>query len=257
MAGKFVWYELMTSNAFAAESFYRDVVGWGARDAGMTDFQYTLLSVGETPVAGLIQCPPDVPQIQGGPGWLGYVGVDDVDATSAAAEKLGAKVHRAPTDIPDIGRFAILVDPQGACFALFKPTRAFEHPAPMTPGTFGWHELHTTDAEKALAFYGTLFGWKQIRALDMGPIGSYHIFGDDSMPTGFGGMFNDSAAQRPHWLFYTAVADIDAAAARAPAAGGQIVRGPTEVPGGAWVVQSTDPQGAAFALVGMRDKNAA
>ncbi len=172
MASKFVWYELMTSNAFAAESFYRDIVGWSARDAGMPNFQYTLLSVGETPVAGLVQCPPDVPSGQGGPGWLGHVGVDDVDAAAAKAQTLGAKVLHPPTDIPnDVGRFAVLADPQGACFGIFKPKGEREMPAPMTPGTIGWHELHTTDAEKALAFYSALFGWKEIQAMDMGPIG--------------------------------------------------------------------------------------
>ncbi len=152
MASKFVWYELMTSDASGAESFYRDVVGWSARDAGMTNLKYTLLLVGEIPVAGLMQCPPDVPQGQGGPGWLGYVGVADVDATLAQAQKLGASVHRASTDIPGVGRFAVLADPQGAVFALFKPNGASTPPAPMTPGgTIGWHELHAADAEKAFA----------------------------------------------------------------------------------------------------------
>ncbi len=257
MAGKFVWYELTTSNAFAAESFYRDIVGWSARDSGMTNFKYTLFSVGETPMAGLVQFPPDVPQAQIPPSWLGYIGVDDVDAKVAEAEKLGAKVHHAPTDIPDIGRFAVLADPQGAAFALFKPNGTGASLAPMTPGTISWNELHTKDAKNALDFYSALFGWQQIQAMDMGPAGSYHIFGNENTPMGIGGMFNDPEARHPHWLYYFVTADIDAAVARVKTAGGKIVREPTEVPGGAWVIHGQDPQGALFALVGMRSATAA
>jgi uncharacterized protein len=258
MVSKFVWYELMTSNAFAAESFYRDVVGWSARDSGMTAFKYMLFSVGEMPVAGLMQFPPDAPQGQGKPGWLGYAGVDNVDAKADAAVKLGAKVMHAPTDIPDIGRFAVLSDPQGACFAIFKPNGTPPAPLPpMTQGTIGWHELHTTDAQKAFDFYSTLFGWKAIQAMDMGPLGSYQIFGDETSPMGFGGMFKDAEAAHPHWLYYFFVADIDAGVARVKGAGGKIVREPTQVPGGAWIIHGHDPQGALFALVGMREGNAA
>jgi uncharacterized protein len=259
MASKFVWYELMTSNALAAESFYRDVVGWSARDSGMTAFKYMLFSVGETPVAGLMQLASEPIPGQGGPGWLGYIGVDDVDAKAAAAEKLGAKVLHAPTDIPDIGRFAVLSDPQGAFFSLFKPngTPPTPPPPPMTPGTIGWHELHTSNAQKAFDFYSTLFGWQQTGAMDMGPIGTYHLFGDESSPMGLGGMFNDPEAPHPYWLYYFATADIDAAMERVKAAGGKIIREPTQVPGGAWIIHGRDPQGAVFALVGMREANAA
>jgi predicted enzyme related to lactoylglutathione lyase len=257
MADKFVWYELMTSNASAAESFYREVVGWSARDSGMTGIKYIILSVGDAPVAGLAQLSAEPVPGQGGPGWLGYIGVDDVDAKAAAAEKLGAKVLHAPTDIPGVGRFAVLSDPQSACFALFKPSGEREAPAPMTPGTIGWRELHTSAAQKAFDFYSTLFGWQQIQAMDMGPIGTYHIFGDENAPMGMGGIFNDAEAPQPHWLYYFMVADIDAAIARVTAAGGRIIREPTQVPGGAWIIHARDPQTGLFALVGMRDANAA
>ncbi len=164
MASKFVWYELMTSNAFAAESFYRDVVGWSTRDAGMPDFKYILLSVGDSLVAGLVQFPADAAQAQAQPAWFGYIGVDDVDAKADEAVKLGAKLHHAPTDIPNnIGRFAVLSDPQGAFFSLFKPNGTPPAPLPpMTPGTIGWHELHTKNAQKAFDFYSTLFGWQRL-----------------------------------------------------------------------------------------------
>jgi uncharacterized protein len=258
MADKFVWYELMTSNAFATESFYREVVGWSARDAGMTGMKYIILSVGEAPVAGLVQFPPEAPQNEGKPGWLGYIGVADVDAKTSEVEKLGGKVLHPPTDIPDIGRFAILTDPQGVCFALFKPNGGPAEPLPpMTQGTIGWRELHAKDATKAFDFYSTLFGWKAIQAMDMGPIGTYQIFGDETTQMGFGGMFSDPEAAHPYWLYYFFVADIDAGVARVKAAGGKIIREPVQVPGGAWIIHGHDTQGTLFALVGMREAGAA
>jgi uncharacterized protein len=258
MADKFVWYELMTSNAFETEAFYREVVGWSARDAGMTGMKYIIMSIGERPMAGLVQFPEDAPQSQQGkPGWLGYIGVADVDAKAAAAEKLGAKVLHAPTDIPDIGLFAVIMDPQGVCFALFTPNGSAEPVAPMTQGTIGWHELHTNAADKAFAFYSTLFGWKSIQEMDMGPLGTYQIFGDDTTPMGFGGMFNDTEAAHPYWLYYFFVPDIDAGVARVKAAGGKIVREPAQVPGGAWIIHAHDVLGSLFALVGMRETSAA
>jgi len=258
MASKFCWYELMTSNASAAETFYSKVVGWSASDAGMPNMAYTLLSVEDVPVAGLLQFPPNIPQGQGRPAWLGYVRVDDVDATAAAAEKLGAKILQPPADIPDVGRFAVLTDPQGVCFAVFKPNGERPEAPPMTPGSISWHELHTKEADKALTFYSRLFGWKLIQDMDMGPIGTYHMFGDETTPMGMGGIFNDpdAATAQGYWLYYIAVSDIDAGMGRVKANGGSVDFGPQQVPGGAWIIQGTDPQGANFALVGQRNEGA-
>ncbi|HUZ66463.1 MAG TPA: VOC family protein [Beijerinckiaceae bacterium] len=250
--GAFVWYELMTTDAAAAEPFYKSVVGWGAKDAGMPDMSYTLFNVGEIPVAGLMTCPESVRQAGWRPGWIGHVAVDDVDASAAQAAKEGGVVHRAPQDIPGVGRFAIIADPQGVIFSLFKgngePPAA---PAPGTPGHTGWRELHARDREPAFAFYSKLFGWTKAEAHDMGPMGVYQIFAHKGEP--IGGMLTKSeAVPAPFWLYYFNVESIEAAMARVKAGDGQILSGPHEVPGGSWIVQCLDPQGAAFALVAPR-----
>jgi predicted enzyme related to lactoylglutathione lyase len=153
--GKFVWYELMTTDTKAAEAFYRGVVGWGAQDSGMTDRPYTLLTIaGAIPVAGLMALPQPARDAGAPPFWMGYVAVDDVDASAANAKQDGGAIHRAPDDIPGVGRFAVVSDPQGATLCLFKPAAAPQGPppAPGTPGTGGWRELYAADLEAAFAF---------------------------------------------------------------------------------------------------------
>ena len=142
-------------------------------------------------------------------------------------------------------------DPQGAPFVVFAPNGEAPDPlAPMTPGSVGWHELHTTDWQAGFAFYADQFGWTRADALDMGPMGIYQLFATGGAPVG--GMLNNTALPRPAWLYYFSVEAIDAATARVTAAGGQVLMGPHEVPGGAWIVQGKDPQGAMFALVALR-----
>ncbi|HVJ56021.1 MAG TPA: VOC family protein [Aliidongia sp.] len=246
--GKFVWYELMTSNMQAAERFYHSVLGWTAKSAGMPDMDYTLFSAGDRQVAGMMGQPAPGAH----PGWLGYVAVEDVDASAAQVKQAGGAVHHEPSDIPGVGRFAVIADPHGAAIALFKG--ASEGPPPVaqgTPGHTGWHELHAGNLEQDFAFYAKLFGWTKSDAMDMGEMGVYQLF--EIQGTQSGGMMTKMAATpMPHWLYYFAVADIDGALALVKSGGGQVLNGPVQVPGGSWIIQALDPQGAAFALVGQR-----
>ena len=168
------------------------------------------------------------------------------------AEKVkqkGGKIYRAPDNIPGIGRFAIVADPQGAAFALFKG-EGEAPPAPPrgTPGQAGWRELYANDHVAALDFYGELFGWTKADHVDMGDMGIYQLFAKGGEP--IGGMMNKMPQMpAPYWTYYFNVEGADAAAARVKAAGGQVLMEPMEVPGGDWIVNGLDPQGAAFNLV--------
>jgi uncharacterized protein len=249
--GKFVWYDVMTSDSKAAESFYRNVIGWDAKDSGMPNGGYTLLSVGSTMVGGLMPIPPEAGAHGAKPCWTGYIGVDDVDDTAARVTAAGGAIHKAPQDIPGIGRFAVAADPHGARFVLFHGNGEPQQPppAPNTPGFVGWHELHAGDGEKAFAFYSGLFGWTKADAVDMGPMGIYQTFATGGAPIG-GMMTKTPAIAAPQWLYYFNVEDIEAAKARASKAGGQILFGPQQVPGGSWILHCLDPQGAMFAMLG-------
>ena len=250
--GSFVWYELMTGDPAAAKTFYGAVAGWTFQDVPMPNMTYTLVHADGVQVGGIMPIPEEAAQQGAGPVWFGYVGVDDVDAAARSVEAAGGSIHRAPTDIPNVGRFAMVADPQGAVFALFQgnsdqPSRAFEL---GTPGHFGWNELHTRDGAAALDFYVGQFGWARAEPMNMGEMGYYRIFEIDG--AGAGATMDSPNFPRPMWLFYICVPDIDAALDKARSGGAEIMLEPIEVPGGMWIVQAKDPQGAMFALVGPR-----
>jgi len=249
--GSFVWYEYMCTDVAAAKSYYGKVVGWGTQDVPVSGMTYTLLKTAERQIGGMMAMPQHLCDAGMKPCWTAHVGVDDVDAAVAKLKKLDGQVHRAPTDIPDVGRFAAVADRQGANFLMFKPNQPGQRAASRGPGDVGWHELHTRDWADAFKFYSAMFGWLKGDAVDMGPMGTYQVFTVAGAPTG--GMFNSPAAQSgSFWLYYFNVGDIDAAAGRVGANGGKIMHGPVQVPGGGWIVQASDPQGAAFALLGSR-----
>jgi predicted enzyme related to lactoylglutathione lyase len=246
---RFVWYELMTSDTAAAARFYGEVVGWSMSAAGAPDLDYRQWSIGGTTIGGAMAIPADAVARGMKPAWLGYLNVDDVDGSVQRIVADGGASHMPPWNIADIGRIALVADPQGAAFYVMTPIGDGVSPSfpPGRPGHCGWNELHTTDWPAALEFYGRQFGWAKSEAVDMGPMGTYQLFnaGEDAI----GGMMNNSSPVRPAWLYYFQVDDIQAARSRVVAAGGAVIMGPHEVPGGDWVVQARDPQGAMFALV--------
>jgi predicted enzyme related to lactoylglutathione lyase len=211
---------------------------------------YHLACLGDHQVAGFMTLPPA--QMPPRPVWFGYIGVDDVDARANEIKAAGGAIHKAPQDIPSIGRFAVAADAQGAVFMLFKG--AGEPPpamAMMQTGSVGWHELHTSDWEQGWSFYEHVFGWTKDTLLEAGPMGKYQIFRTGT--AAIGGMLTDSrSSPHPYWLYYFVVEDIDAGLARVNANGGAVLFGPQAVPGGAWIISAQDPQGGLFALVGMR-----
>jgi predicted enzyme related to lactoylglutathione lyase len=250
--GRFVWYELITTDVPAAVAFYIKVMGWGAWDASVPGKAFILFSDGKASVGGLTQLSDDARETGTAPTWIGYVGVDDVDATADRITRLGGTVHVPPTDVSDISRFSIFADPQTTRLALFKWLKPGQgQPTePDARGHVGWHELIAADWEKALAFYGELFGWQREDA-DIGDTDEYQLFSAGGQTIG-GMVTKPPTIPDPFWLYYFNIGDIDAAAQRVKAGGGQILDGPTEVPGGSWIIRCVDPQGALFALKGTR-----
>jgi uncharacterized protein len=251
--GRFTWYELMTTDMAAAKTFYAEVVGWGAQDASTPGLAYSLFTAAKAAVGGLMELPADARKMGATPRWMGYVGVDDVDAAAERIKRLGGAVYVPPTDT-NIGRISVVADPQSATFAFIKglkPRR--QQPADLSKsGGVGWHELPAADWNKAFAFYSELFGWQKANA-DISPTETYQMFSAGGQT--IGGMFNKRPWDPiPFWLFYFNVDDIDAAAERVKAGGGRIYDGPLELPGGSWIARCADPQGAAFALQGNRGR---
>src|SRR5215471_13688502 len=175
--GHFVWYELMTTDVEAARAFYVEVMGWDARDASAPGAAYTLFTVGETSVGGLMTLTEDARKLGAQPRWLGYIGVDDVDAAVDRIKHLGGAVHVPPTDIPDVSRFSVVADPQMAMLVLIAWTDPGDGPLGDMdrPGHVGWHELVAAEWKSAFAFYAELFGWQRAHAA-IDPMGTYQLF---------------------------------------------------------------------------------
>ena len=250
--GHFAWYELVTTDVKAAAAFYTSVIGWGAQDVSLPNRTYILLSAGPSLVSGLFELPESARAAGGKPHWLGYVRVQDVDATADRINELGGIVQIPPTDIPDISRFSVFTDAQSATLAILKSLNpGHDQPADMGAlGRVGWHEMLAANSDTALAFYSDLFGWQKAAA-HTGETGTYQVFSAGGQTIG-GMLAKPAALPTPFWIYYFNVDSIDAAVQRVKLAGGQILDGPLEVPGGGWIAQCSDPQGALFGLHGRR-----
>jgi predicted enzyme related to lactoylglutathione lyase len=250
---RIVWYELLTTDPKAAISFYSEVVGWKTQPF---EDDYVMWVGSQGPLGGVMLLPEPAKKMGAPPHWTSHVQVADVEASIAKVRSLDGRVYLEPTDIPKVGRFAVVADPQGASINVFKPLPPEKPEQEMKPhdstkpGEFCWAELITTDHEAAFRFYSALFGWQRISDFDMGAMGKYLIYGVGGKQ--FGGMFSKSKQMSPAppnaFLYYIQVADLDAATERAKAKSARVLNGPMEVPGGARIVQLLDPQGAAFAL---------
>ncbi len=250
MSNNFFWYDLATSDIEAARKFYCDVVGWTYQDNSQGGQTYGIFKVGDAGVAGLMPYPDAMAPPH--PVWNGYIAVEDVDTMAGRIEAEGGTLYRGPMEVPEVIRFAVVADPQGAVFIIAKGLSAGPMPQlpPGTQGTIGWRELFAADWEKDFAFYAKLFGWTKAEAHDMGGHGIYQLFaaGDAAI----GGMMNRQAEMpQSWWNYYINVDAIDAAKARVEKAGGSVMMGPMQVPGGQWILQPKDPQGGFFALVAL------
>jgi predicted enzyme related to lactoylglutathione lyase len=248
--GRFVWYELLTTDPDGAEAFYTNVLDWGTDEwqgpqEGMPP--YRMWTVGDAPIGGMMELPEDAKQAGAPPRWLGHIATPDADATAARAEELGGTILMGPHSIPEVGRFAVIRDPYGAAFSAYTPAgEAPGHEGEPRTGEVAWHELLTDDHEGAAAFYVDLFGWQKGEAMDMGEMGTYQILERNGNP--LGGVMNRPPEVPPNWMYYVRVDDLVAKVEAVTANGGRILIEPMEVPGGGRIAQALDPQGAAFAL---------
>ncbi len=248
---RFAWYELLTTDVAAASDFYGKVVGWGATDASTPELAYTMLSAGEVPVGGLMDLPEEGRRLGATPRWLGYVVVDDIDATAGQIRRRGGAVLLPPTD-SNIGRVSVVADPQKATFALVEGlTYGPQQPGGLDElGHVGWHELLAQDRGRIFDFYGELFGWQKASG-ETDATDFYQLF--SSAGQTIGGMLTKlPSVPQPCWLYYFNVDDIGAAAKRVNDSGGRILQGPIELTDGCWIARCADPQGALFALQGAR-----
>ncbi|WP_335939026.1 VOC family protein [Streptomyces sp. PTD5-9] len=236
------WVELSTADVPAAASFYAALFGWRSEtDPREEAGGYTMARLDDAPVAALS------PLYQPGrpPAWTVSFAARSVDAVVEKVRSAGGSLLVGPLDVFDQGRFAVVADPSGAVFSLWQ-ARAFAGAGRLNaPGSLGWVELVTHEADPALAFYPAVFGWTVNTASE-----NYPQWGVDGAD--FGGMAVTDDAFTPDtppcWVPYFAVRDVDATAATAQSAGGELLTPPTTVPGGPRIAVVRDPQGAVFGI---------
>ena len=237
----------MTSDTSAAQAFYKEVIGWGIQPWSMPGVDYTMFSAGEVPIAGVMPITADAKAMGAPPSWTAYNEVPDIDATAAQVEKLGGRVLVPAQTVDQVGRFAVFQDPQGAVFAAITSQNPLGEETDPQPLHHSWHELATSDLPAGISFYEQIFGWKKQSEFDMGDMGIYYMFGRDRFT--YGGMMKKPAeVPASYWLHYIGVDSADAATERATKAGGKLMVGPMDVPGGDRVAILNDPQGAWFAV---------
>jgi predicted enzyme related to lactoylglutathione lyase len=244
--GAFCWIELATSDQNGGKEFYGKLFGWTFEDMPMGPGEtYTMFKLrGKDVAAGYRLDPKKQPGVP--PHWMLYVTTADADATAAKSAELGGETVAAPFDVFDAGRMAVLKIPVGATFCVWQPKSNPGIGIQNEPGSFCWGQLNTNDTAKSEAYYVALFGWDAKTGTGGGM--TYTEFRRGGVP--FGGMMAlPPGLKAPaHWLAYFAVADVDAAAARAVSLGAKVCAPPTTIEGAGRFAAFTDPQGAAFAI---------
>jgi uncharacterized protein len=255
LQGSWVWYELMTSDGVAAKAFYESVVaGWTFVEPAPHTNGYGFITRADGAMTGgVLSLTKEMTDHGARPCWLGYIGVDDVDASLIAIEAKGGKTLMPARDVPMAGRIAMAQDCCGAPYYVMTPSPppgGGESTAFSTTiaGSCSWNELMAANQANALDFYTSLYGWDLPEPMDMGPMGKYHFINHDG--GGIGAIMQAPSGAPAGWAHYFRVASIGAAKSAVEASGGQVINGPMEVPGDDWIIQGIDPQGAMFSLVG-------
>jgi predicted enzyme related to lactoylglutathione lyase len=255
--GTFCWVELATPDAAAAKRFYTALFGWVARDVPPSGEyrSYTMLALTGRCAAAMQELAASPPH------WASFVSVVDADDIARRAEQAGGQIVRAPIDVADAGRMAVLADPSGAQFHVWQPRERTGAAVVDEPGAFCWNELATDDIAACRAFYIAVFGWTPLTT--QADKTEYTTFKREDAP--LCGMLSttpewprrggqrSNAAGRAAWMTYFAVADCDDSARRAAVLGGELLVPPTDIPPVGRFAVIQDPQGAVFSIVELID----
>lgn len=253
--GDFNWYELMTPDPESSKKFYSGLFNWEFRKGDQEG--YELFYHDDLGIGGLLPMTKDMADSGMPPVWAGYVNVDDVDELVKKVVEKGGQIIVPPQDVPNVGRFSYIQDPQGAALYLMttfsdEPSDSFSAYEPKV-GHCAWNELVTTDPTAAEKYYGELFGWERGETMDMGPAGEYVMLRNGADRDFMFGAIMNKPEQAPvsMWSFYFRLKSIDQGVEYIKASGGQVIVGPDALPNGTdYVLWGLDPLGAIFACIG-------
>jgi hypothetical protein len=246
--GSFCWLELATTDQAAAKSFYTSLFGWAAEDQRMgPDMAYTIFKIGGKDACGGYQLMKEQIDAHVPPHWLPFIRVSSADASAGRAVQLGARQIVAPSDIPNVGRFAVLEDPAGAHICIFQPAQHRGMTVFGEVGALCWADLNSRDPERSAKFYGDWLGW----TYDIGKDGYRHIINGASKDDMIGGIpprMHAPPGTPSHWMSYFHVADCKGVAAKAARLGASTLLPADVMADVGTIAVLADPQGAVFAL---------
>lgn len=238
--GRFVWHDHSSNDPDKARSFYNELFGWESDVVQIQGFEYPMIKANDQTHGGFGPAQGGAP-----PHWLGHVLVDDADAAAERAKGAGGTVITGPMDIPNVGRFAVIQDPQGAVFSVFASAGE-----PQTPeGVFVWNELVTTDIDTAKRFYGEVVGWSAKDMDNPGDTpGAYTVFLNGEEQRGGAYPRPPEMDAPPHWMLYVGSSDVDSDTKKAKKLGAQVYMEPFDVPTVGRLSIIADPTGAVFGI---------
>ncbi|MCG3172453.1 MAG: putative glyoxylase CFP32 [Myxococcota bacterium] len=249
--GRFVWYDLNTSDVEKAKKFYGAVMGWTFTEQDMGGMKYTMFNNNGESLGGFA---PLDPSMKGVPShWIAYCTVLDVDAAAKKAEKLGGKVLVPPMDIPDVGRFCMIADSTGAAIAPFKFVEGREEEdkanakTPPKVGEICWNELLTNNEDLSGKFASEIFGWTA-KTENMGGRPYTTFFRNDHWSAGMMKMPPEAKGAPSFWQKYLLVANCAEATEKVKKAGGKVMMANMEIPNMGVMSVCEDTTGAVFGL---------
>lgn len=243
LPGKFVWFEHVSNDIPRATAFYTALLGWKIEEMKVGDTPYRMIKNGTEGIGGFWPAEPNVPNH-----WISHLSVADVDAAARAAAAAGGKVVMPPQEFGSMGRGAMIADPTGATFGIWRGKQGDRPDVEKAAmGDWFWNEHMSKSAQKAIAFYEKAFGFTH-EDMDMGPGGTYHVLKMNGVARA--GLFSPpDAIDMAFWMPYVAVADCDASANKAKQLGGTVHVPPTDIPEVGRFAVVFDPVGACFGVI--------
>jgi predicted enzyme related to lactoylglutathione lyase len=245
-SGTFSWVDLSTTDPDGAKQFYSALFGWQATDNVVgPGIVYSMMSIDGRDAAAISPQPEQQREAGAPPTWNSYITVESADQAAERAAQLGATVHGPPFDVMEVGRMAVLQDPQGAFLLVWEPRAHIGAALVNAHGALSWNELASPDLERSASFYSELFGWI-VEPFEGSQIPYMTIKNAEGRSNG--GMRQQMTGETvPYWLVYFGASDMQRALSQVEElAGTKLVEPQTIGPGELAVV--ADPQGATFAL---------
>ncbi len=242
--GKFVWYDLMTTDIEAVKKFYGGLFGWKFEDVGTVDFPYTIIMNNATSIGGIFaldKTRSKADQSQ----WISFLSVRNMDDAIEYVKSNNGKIYTQPFDLPDRGKVAVVIDPQGAVLALVNSSNGDTKDDDPVYNEWLWTELWTDDVDASLEFYNGMLGYENKFYMTQAET-KYYVFRNENK--GRAGMVKIMLdGVKPNWMPYIAVKDPSETISKVEKLGGKVLIDQEGIAGNRAAIIA-DPSGGVFTV---------